>query len=212
MTVAGGRGSKSGELPIFVTSVQPHGCLSRDGRIKRGEQFRKIKYVLFASETTCMLLKQKPHYFIYNSSIEGVSPYSFRWCSAEYQWAGLNIPEPQWGRGHLEGQCCLALSPATSAGGQHGRRTWPWRAAASHSWQWLWCQLVPLMGHVAGPAQVNIQRRRRTTLANYHNSTYKCTIIMMYCLDAELWPNVWIPLQTPTEWMRCYAQLLPFSS
>lgn len=36
MTVAGGRGSKSGELPIFVTSVQPHGCLSRDGRIKRG--------------------------------------------------------------------------------------------------------------------------------------------------------------------------------
>ncbi|KAM9774519.1 ligand of Numb protein X 2a isoform 1-T1 [Syngnathus typhle] len=35
MTVAGGRGSKSGELPIFVTSVQPHGCLSRDGRIKR---------------------------------------------------------------------------------------------------------------------------------------------------------------------------------
>ncbi|TRY76056.1 hypothetical protein DNTS_012276 [Danionella cerebrum] len=37
MTVAGGRGSKSGELPIFVTSVQPHGCLSRDGRIKRGQ-------------------------------------------------------------------------------------------------------------------------------------------------------------------------------
>lgn len=39
MTVAGGRGSKSGELPIFVTSVQPHGCLSRDGRIKRGKPF-----------------------------------------------------------------------------------------------------------------------------------------------------------------------------
>lgn len=38
MTVAGGRGSKSGELPIFVTSVQPHGCLSRDGRIKRGRR------------------------------------------------------------------------------------------------------------------------------------------------------------------------------
>lgn len=41
MTVAGGRGSKSGELPIFVTSVQPHGCLSRDGRIKRGESPEK---------------------------------------------------------------------------------------------------------------------------------------------------------------------------
>lgn len=37
MTVAGGRGSKSGELPIFVTSVPPHGCLARDGRIKRGD-------------------------------------------------------------------------------------------------------------------------------------------------------------------------------
>lgn len=35
--MAGGRGSKSGELPIFVTSVPPHGCLARDGRIKRGK-------------------------------------------------------------------------------------------------------------------------------------------------------------------------------
>lgn len=43
MTVAGGRGSKSGELPIFVTSVQPHGCLSRDGRIKRGQDFKADK-------------------------------------------------------------------------------------------------------------------------------------------------------------------------
>ncbi|XP_067233523.1 ligand of Numb protein X 2a isoform X3 [Chanodichthys erythropterus] len=42
MTVAGGRGSKSGELPIFVTSVQPHGCLSRDGRIKRGDVLLSI--------------------------------------------------------------------------------------------------------------------------------------------------------------------------
>ncbi|RXN34664.1 ligand of Numb X 2 [Labeo rohita] len=42
MTVAGGRGSKSGELPIFVTSVQPHGCLSCDGRIKRGDVLLSI--------------------------------------------------------------------------------------------------------------------------------------------------------------------------
>lgn len=42
MTVAGGRGSKSGELPIFVTSVQPHGCLSRDGRIKRGQSHQRL--------------------------------------------------------------------------------------------------------------------------------------------------------------------------
>ncbi|KAG9330657.1 hypothetical protein JZ751_023424 [Albula glossodonta] len=42
MTVAGGRGSRSGELPIFVTSVQPHGCLSRDGRIKRGHVLLSI--------------------------------------------------------------------------------------------------------------------------------------------------------------------------
>ncbi|XP_044936576.1 ligand of Numb protein X 2-like isoform X2 [Mustela putorius furo] len=37
MTVAGDRGSKSGELPIFVTSVPAHGCLARDGHIKRGD-------------------------------------------------------------------------------------------------------------------------------------------------------------------------------
>ncbi|KAJ4925318.1 hypothetical protein JOQ06_018053 [Pogonophryne albipinna] len=42
MTVAGGRGSKSGELPIFVTSVQPHGCLARDGRIKQGDVLLSI--------------------------------------------------------------------------------------------------------------------------------------------------------------------------
>ncbi|XP_061613971.1 ligand of Numb protein X 2a isoform X3 [Phyllopteryx taeniolatus] len=42
MTVAGGRGSKSGELPVFVTSVQPHGCLARDGRIKRGDVLLSI--------------------------------------------------------------------------------------------------------------------------------------------------------------------------
>lgn len=52
MTVAGGRGGRSGELPIFVTSVPPHGCLARDGRIKRGavgpcdrglDQYRAIR-------------------------------------------------------------------------------------------------------------------------------------------------------------------------
>ncbi|KAJ1114000.1 hypothetical protein NDU88_002240 [Pleurodeles waltl] len=42
MTVAGGRGSKSGELPIFVTSVQPHGCLAKDSRIKRGDVLLSI--------------------------------------------------------------------------------------------------------------------------------------------------------------------------
>ncbi|KAL4660161.1 ligand of Numb protein X 2 isoform X1 [Arapaima gigas] len=42
MTVAGGRGSKSGDLPIFVTSIQPHGCLSRDGRIKQGDVLLSI--------------------------------------------------------------------------------------------------------------------------------------------------------------------------
>ncbi|XP_072545184.1 ligand of Numb protein X 2a isoform X1 [Salminus brasiliensis] len=50
MTVAGGRGSKSGELPIFVTSVQPHGCLSRDGRIKRGDVLLSIN----GQDLTCL--------------------------------------------------------------------------------------------------------------------------------------------------------------
>ncbi|XP_063062434.1 ligand of Numb protein X 2a [Engraulis encrasicolus] len=50
MTVAGGRGSKSGELPIFVTSVQPHGCLARDGRIKRGDVLLSIN----GQDLTCL--------------------------------------------------------------------------------------------------------------------------------------------------------------
>ncbi|XP_006831997.1 PREDICTED: ligand of Numb protein X 2 [Chrysochloris asiatica] len=59
MTVAGGRGSKSGELPIFVTSVPPHGCLARDGRIKRGDVLLDINGVdltnLSHSEAVAML-------------------------------------------------------------------------------------------------------------------------------------------------------------
>ncbi|NXT63322.1 LNX2 protein, partial [Chaetops frenatus] len=59
MTVAGGRGSKSGELPIFVTSVQPHGCLARDGRIKRGDVLLSINGIdltnLSHSEAVAML-------------------------------------------------------------------------------------------------------------------------------------------------------------
>ncbi|KAM9022084.1 ligand of Numb protein X 2 isoform 1-T2 [Ara ararauna] len=59
MTVAGGRGSKSGELPIFVTSVQPHGCLARDGRIKRGDVLLDINGIdltnLSHSEAVAML-------------------------------------------------------------------------------------------------------------------------------------------------------------
>ncbi|XP_048349285.1 ligand of Numb protein X 2 isoform X3 [Sphaerodactylus townsendi] len=59
MTVAGGRGSKSGELPIFVTSVQPHGCLARDGRIKRGDVLMNINGIdltnLSHSEAVAML-------------------------------------------------------------------------------------------------------------------------------------------------------------
>ncbi|KAG8452866.1 hypothetical protein GDO86_004601 [Hymenochirus boettgeri] len=59
MTVAGGRGSKSGELPIFVTSVQPQGCLARDNRIKRGDVLLSINGLdltnLSHSEAVAML-------------------------------------------------------------------------------------------------------------------------------------------------------------
>uniref|UniRef100_A0A8C3X0Z2 Ligand of Numb protein X 2 n=1 Tax=Catagonus wagneri TaxID=51154 RepID=A0A8C3X0Z2_9CETA len=59
MTVAGGRGSKSGELPIFVTSVPPQGCLARDGRIKRGDILLNINGIdltsLSHSEAVAML-------------------------------------------------------------------------------------------------------------------------------------------------------------
>ncbi|CAM9607152.1 unnamed protein product [Lampetra planeri] len=45
MTVAGGLASRSGELPIFVTSVQGHGCLGRDGRIHRGDVLMSVNGV-----------------------------------------------------------------------------------------------------------------------------------------------------------------------
>lgn len=36
ITIGGGRDSKH-RLPVYVTSVQPVGCLFRDGRIKKGK-------------------------------------------------------------------------------------------------------------------------------------------------------------------------------
>lgn len=37
ITIAGGRDCRS-RLPVYITSVQPVGCLHRDGTIKRGTQ------------------------------------------------------------------------------------------------------------------------------------------------------------------------------
>lgn len=38
ITIAGGRDCRS-RLPVYITSVQPVGCLHRDGTIKRGDFF-----------------------------------------------------------------------------------------------------------------------------------------------------------------------------
>lgn len=107
-------------------------------------------------------------------------PLSFRWRPAEYQRAGLNIPEPQWGCRHPESQRRLALGPAAGARGQHGGRPRSWRAAASHAWQWLWCQLVPIMGHVAGIAQVSPPRKGRMTW-----------VFTMMCCFEPCWTLIW---------------------
>ena len=37
ITIAGGRDCRS-RLPVYITSVQPVGCLHRDGTIKRGRE------------------------------------------------------------------------------------------------------------------------------------------------------------------------------
>ncbi|XP_038604557.1 ligand of Numb protein X 2-like isoform X2 [Tachyglossus aculeatus] len=44
ITIGGGRDSKH-KLPVFVTSVQPVGCLSRDGRVRRGSVLLSINGV-----------------------------------------------------------------------------------------------------------------------------------------------------------------------
>lgn len=45
ITIAGGRDCRS-RLPVYITSVQPVGCLHRDGTIKRGANHRNKKSVL----------------------------------------------------------------------------------------------------------------------------------------------------------------------
>lgn len=45
ITIGGGRDNKN-KLPIYVTSVQPIGCLFRDGRIKRGKGGSQTLYPL----------------------------------------------------------------------------------------------------------------------------------------------------------------------
>lgn len=185
MTVAGGRGSKSGELPIFVTSVQPHGCLSRDGRIKRGE-------TTIAMPKFSLIIKTR-----HQKLERPLLPLSFRWHPAEHKRAGLDVPEPQWGRGHPEGQRRIALGSAAGAGGQHGGRAWPRRAAASHARQWLWCKLVSIMGHVAGITKVSTQRRGRMMegqieqLVVLHFIIYVCVVWVLLWLISYSVESCW---------------------
>lgn len=47
ITIAGGRDCRS-RLPVYITSVQPVGCLHRDGTIKRGVR-RQLPRVTKAS-------------------------------------------------------------------------------------------------------------------------------------------------------------------
>lgn len=41
ITIAGGRDCRS-RLPVYITSVQPVGCLHRDGTIKRGTKRHQV--------------------------------------------------------------------------------------------------------------------------------------------------------------------------
>lgn len=53
ITIGGGRDSKN-NLPIYVTSVQPVGCLFRDGRIKKGK-------TLLSCSPSSLLFKNLTH-------------------------------------------------------------------------------------------------------------------------------------------------------
>lgn len=92
---------------------------------------------------------------------------SIRWRPAEHQQSGPDLPEPQRGCWHAEGQRRFALGPATGAGGQHVGGARPRWAAAPRPRQWLWCQLVPIVGHVAGPAQVRSALIQKIDLRNF---------------------------------------------
>ncbi|XP_061613970.1 ligand of Numb protein X 2a isoform X2 [Phyllopteryx taeniolatus] len=111
MTVAGGRGSKSGELPVFVTSVQPHGCLARDGRIKRGD----------------VLLSINGQDLTYLSHSEAVGTLKASAASASVQLRVLELPAQQ-------PRNRLAEEPPWQLGLQHcgGLRGEPWQPGLLH--------------------------------------------------------------------------------
>lgn len=96
ITIAGGRDCRS-RLPVYITSVQPIGCLHRDGTIKRG-----TKQHLFVVEWKCIgrilyeFIDIKNGTTLVNSN--SIETFIFRWCSVEYQWCRPDPADIQRGR------------------------------------------------------------------------------------------------------------------
>ncbi|XP_068182433.1 ligand of Numb protein X 2b [Antennarius striatus] len=76
ITIAGGRDCRS-RLPVYITSVQPVGCLHRDGTIKRGDVLLSINGIdltqLTYSEAVSVLKTQTAHSQVVLSVIQTIS-------------------------------------------------------------------------------------------------------------------------------------------
>lgn len=82
ITIAGGRDGRS-RLPVYITSVQPVGCLHRDGTIKTGLN-SVILLAYFTSSVSCL-----------KCFCSCLPPP--RWYIAEYKWYWPDPADLQWG-------------------------------------------------------------------------------------------------------------------
>lgn len=106
ITIGGGRDSKN-KLPIYVTSVQPVGCLFRDGRIKKGDVLLSINSIdlthLSYSEAVSALKSNAALHIVVLKALEIVIPEKtpesveapdskergFSWAPLWVTWLGL---------------------------------------------------------------------------------------------------------------------------
>ncbi|NXI45064.1 LNX2 protein, partial [Galbula dea] len=103
ITIGGGRDNKN-KLPIYVTSVQPIGCLFRDGRVKRGDVLLSINGIdltqLNYYEAVSALKSNAASHSVVLKALEILSPNStepspdikeqgFSWSPLWITWLGL---------------------------------------------------------------------------------------------------------------------------
>jgi len=50
-SIVGGKGSKHGDLPIFINHIHPDGAAGKDGRLRKGDEILNVNNISFANFT-----------------------------------------------------------------------------------------------------------------------------------------------------------------